>query len=90
MAILLQIYKEFLNSFHSYSQCRYWINNAIIAIVLESIDIDVWSLSELGHIGQQEDFFLIVFKLFGDYLEFLGSVQSFREDHIGSGINVSL
>lgn len=86
----LQIGKEAVNSLHGNSQSRNWVNNAVISVAFEGRDIDVWGLAEFSHIRQKEDILFMALQLFSDNLELLSSVQSFRENHVSTCINVGL
>ena len=50
--------------------------------------MNVGGFAKFCHIGQKEDIFLVLFQLSCDYLELLGCVQSLREDHIGTSIDI--
>lgn len=51
-SIILQICEKFVNCPHGDSQGRNRINHAVIAIILECINVNVRSFSELGHVRQ--------------------------------------
>ena len=52
--------------------------------------MDVGSFAEFSHIGQEEDVFLVFFKLLCNHLELFSCIETLWKDHICSGINVSL
>lgn len=51
-AIFLQIDKEIINGFHCNPEGGNWVNHAVVAILLECIDMDVRGLSKLCHVCQ--------------------------------------
>ncbi len=89
-SIRFKVREETINGFHRYSERRDRVDNAVVAVLFESIDVDVWRLSEFSHIGQQEDIFFVSFQSLSDNLELLCSVQALGEDHISSSVDVSL
>lgn len=84
----LEIGEELVDGLHRNSQGRHRVDHAIVAVFLEVVDVDEGRLAELGHIGQQQYFGIVFSELLCDGLEFLTCVESFGENHVGSGIHV--
>lgn len=66
------------------------VDDNIVSPCLEIGDIDVWCLAEFGHVSEKErsTFRSISLECLSYNLEFISSVESLREDHVSTGIDV--
>lgn len=85
----LQVIEEQINSLHCDSQSGDWVYYTVITVFLKSSNIDVGCFAELCHVSQQEDVLFVLLQSLGNYLELLSCVETFRENHVSTCINVS-
>lgn len=86
-SLLFQVTEKFVDCFHCDSQCRNWINYAVVSVWLECFDIDVRCFTELSHVGQKEDVLFVVFELLSYYLELFCGIKTLGENHVCSCVN---
>jgi hypothetical protein len=79
-----------VDGLHGDSECGNWVDNAIVAILFKGVDVDIGSFSKLSHVGKEIYALFVIFQLFRNNLELFSCVQTFREDHVCSCIDVGL
>ena len=74
--------EEFVTGLHCHSQGGDWVDDAVVAVFFVGVDVDVGSFSKLGHVGKEEDVFLVEFQFCGHHLELKSCVEALLENHI--------
>jgi len=89
-SISLELLVHVIDGFVGNSETCNRVDDNIVSPCFEISDIDIWCLAEFGHVSEKEGstFRSISLECLSNNLEFISSVESFREDHISSGIDV--